>query len=144
MKFDELRSLAHNIADSVASGIGLMVGVYDMDVFGDASRSAEGFVEIDFLAGKVSVENPSAKLINAVELYKQALPGHCIKHGTTQDSFRELRARYYGNGQRFTVTVEDHFGRRATDAYEGVPGKRIRQLDSLGRVRTNRRPVSFS
>ena len=36
MKHDELRSIGHNIADSLASGCGLMIGVYDMDIFGEA------------------------------------------------------------------------------------------------------------
>ena len=36
MKFDELRSIGHNIADSLASGIGLLIGYYQMDIFGEA------------------------------------------------------------------------------------------------------------
>ncbi len=35
MKHAVLKSVAHNIADSLASGIGLMIGIYEMDVFGD-------------------------------------------------------------------------------------------------------------
>lgn len=33
MKFGVLRSIGHNIADSLASGIGLMIGVYTTNVF---------------------------------------------------------------------------------------------------------------
>ena len=141
MKFNELRSLAHNIADSVASGIGLMVGVYEMDVFDEARRSPDGSIELDFLTGTVSGGNTSRKLARAADLYGQALPGLCARHRTTPASFRELQARYYGTGWRYLVTVEDCTGRRATDAYEGVPGRRVRQLDMLGRVRTNRHPL---
>jgi hypothetical protein len=32
MKHDDLRSIGHNIAHSLASGIGLMIGVYNMDI----------------------------------------------------------------------------------------------------------------
>jgi hypothetical protein len=41
MKFGELRSIAHNIADSLPSGIGLLIGFYDMNIFhrGRPSRS---------------------------------------------------------------------------------------------------------
>jgi hypothetical protein len=47
MKFDELRSIAHNIADSLASGNGFLIGVYDMHLFGEASQSPEGFMTVD-------------------------------------------------------------------------------------------------
>jgi hypothetical protein len=43
MKFGELKSIGHNIADSLASGIGLMIGVYEMDIFGEAANSHEGY-----------------------------------------------------------------------------------------------------
>lgn len=54
MKFDELTSIGHNIADSLASGIGLLVGVYEMDVFGEARRSPEPCIVVDFVSGTVS------------------------------------------------------------------------------------------
>jgi hypothetical protein len=144
MKFNELRALAHNIADSVASGIGLMVGVYEMDVFADARRSPAGFVEVDFLSGRVTSGNASPVLARAVELYGRALPRLCAKHATTPESFRELSASYHAVECRFLVTVEDRTGRRTTDEYEGVPGRRLRRLDALGRVRTDRRALKRS
>lgn len=42
MKFDELKSIGHNIADALGSGIGLMISVYEMDVNGEASATPEG------------------------------------------------------------------------------------------------------
>ncbi len=51
MKFDELRSIGHNIADSLASGTGLLIGIYGTDIFGEASRSPERFITVDFLTG---------------------------------------------------------------------------------------------
>lgn len=42
MKFDTLRSIGHNIADSLGSGIGLLIGVYEMDVFGEAAGAPDG------------------------------------------------------------------------------------------------------
>ena len=72
MKFDQLRSIGHNIADSLASGAGLMVGFYEMDVFGEAARSSEGFIEVDFLAGISSGGSASPYLARAVELYRDA------------------------------------------------------------------------
>lgn len=42
MKHDVLRSVAHNVAASLASGVGLLIGVHQLDVFGDARRSPRG------------------------------------------------------------------------------------------------------
>jgi hypothetical protein len=57
--------------------------------------------------------------------------------------FRELSARYSVDvhGPRVVVTVEDYKGLRAVDEYVGVPGRRIRILDHLGRVRRKRARV---
>ena len=36
MKFDQLRAIGHNIADSLAGGMGLLIGVYRTDIFDEA------------------------------------------------------------------------------------------------------------
>jgi hypothetical protein len=140
MKFDELRSIGHNIADSLASGIGLLVGVYEMDVFGEARRSPARCIVVDFLSGKIVEGKASPSLARAIALYGQALPGLCEKHRASPAMFRELSARYSADahGPRFVVTVEDHRGRRVVDEYVGAPGRRIRILDHLGRIRRKR------
>jgi hypothetical protein len=74
MKHAILKSIAHNIADSLASGIGLMIGVYQMDVFGEAAESPEGFIEVDFLKGVTSGAAPSLSLARAVHRYAEVLP----------------------------------------------------------------------
>ena len=137
MKFDELRSIAHNISDSLASGIGLLIGSYQMDIFGEASRSPEGFITVDFLTGTCRAGAPSQSLAQAIALYKDALSNLCTRHGTSISAFRELTTRYSADayGTRFVVTVEDQQGRRSTDEYVGTPGRRPKVLDHLGRVR---------
>jgi hypothetical protein len=142
MKFDDLRSIGHNIADSLASGIGLMIGVYEMNIFGEAARSREGFITVDFLNGAATAGKVSPHLARAIRLYRDALTNLCRRHGTSPTAFRELSAQFFPyplQGGRFVVTVEDQRGRRAIDEYLGRPGKRIRAVDHLGRVRTNRR-----
>ncbi|HXP73987.1 MAG TPA: hypothetical protein VN823_07560 [Stellaceae bacterium] len=141
MKFDDLRSIAHNIADSLASGIGLLIGVYQMDVFGEAARSPEGFITVDFLTGTSSGGKVSPSLARAICRYREGLADLCRKHRASPAAFRELTVRYspYGRGGRFVVTVEDQRGRRSVDEYEAWPGRRIRTFDHLGRIRTNRR-----
>jgi hypothetical protein len=137
MKFDELRSIGHNIADSLASGIGLLIGVYEMDVFGEAARSPEGFISVDFLTGETAGGTPSPYLARAIKFYRQALAGLCQRHDASPALFRELTARYSSDyyGWHFVVTVEDHRGRRSVDEYEGPSGQRAKRLDQLGRIR---------
>jgi hypothetical protein len=138
MKFDDLKSIAHNIADSLASGVGLLIGVYEMDVFGEAARSAEGFITVNFLTGTSEGGTPSPSLARAFAQYRDALARLCAKHDTSPAAFRELTARYSvdARGYRFVVTVADQQGRRSVDDYVGIPGRRVRVLDALGRVRS--------
>jgi len=134
VKFGELKSIAHNISDSLASGIGLLVGVYDTDVFAEAARSAEGYIDVDFLTGRVSGGAASASLSMAIGLYAGALPALCAKHGTLPTAFRQLRTRYQAPST-FIVTVEDQDGRMSADTYEGRPGRRVLAVDAEGRIR---------
>jgi hypothetical protein len=137
MKHNVLRSIAHNIADSLASGVGLMIGHYELDVFGEAARSPEGALTVDFLAGRCVEGVASASLARAIGLYRTALLDLCGKHRTTVSAFRVLTARYSSDpyGSRFVVTIEDQRGRRSVDAYVGTPGRRVMARDGLGRPR---------
>ena len=136
MKLGRLTSVAHNISDSLASGVGIMIGFYELpDVFAEASASEPGFIEVDFLAGSTAGSPASVELHRVVGLYAAALSGHCKKHGVPVESFRVLRARFGTDqvcGCHFTVTVEDERGRRSEDRYIGSPGRRFSQLQPTG------------
>jgi hypothetical protein len=136
MKFDELKSIAHNVADSLASGLSLLVNRWHMEIFEEAHRSSEGFITVDFLTGATAGGVPSSSLARDIALFPAALADLCRRHGTSSAVFKELTARYSveESGRRFQVTVADHHGRRATDQYDGN-GRRLKVLDSLGRVR---------
>ena len=137
MKHAELRAMVHNIADSLASGIGLMIGHYEMDVFGEAARSQEGAITVDFLLGEVVEGQPSVSLTHSVALYGKAFTGVCASAGVLVEDVREAQVRYWSDGlqRRFTVTVADLAGRRSTTEYGGIPGQRVKILDELGRLR---------
>jgi len=129
MKFGELKSIGHNIADSLASGIGLLISVHEMDIFGEASGSREGYITVDFLTGTTEGGKPSKTLAKAVSEYRDALIKLCERHGVAVSSFKMLTARYGVDavyGGHFTVTVEDQKGRRSVDQYLGIGGRRIR------------------
>ena len=126
MKFGELRSVVHNAADSLGSGIGLMIGVYDMDIYGEAGRSQGGVIGVDFLTGRIIAGEASDGLRKAVELYRTAFDELCVRHGVEPWSFKVATARFGTDsslGRHFTVHVEDREGRTATDRFLGSPGK---------------------
>lgn len=137
MEHAELRAIVHNVADSLGSGIGLMIGHYETDVYGEALRSPEGAITVDFLKGTVIEGEPSASLAASVALYRDALASLCFKAGGSLADFAEAKTRFYSDAldRRFTVTVESQDGRRSTTDYAGVPGKRVKILDALGRLR---------
>ncbi len=136
-KFGILRSIGHNVADSVGSGVGLLVGVYSMDIYGEAAASPEGYIEINFLTGKTSGSKVSESLGDAIKLYKEGLPRLCTRHGIDVAEFRQLTARYSGQGvlRGFCVTTENSQGRTLIDEYRGMPGKRLKVMDPFGRIR---------
>lgn len=140
MRIGTLRAIAHNIADSLGSGIGLMIGVYDMNVFGEATKSPGGTIRIDFLAGKATRGNVSRNLKTAIAKYRKALPALCEKHGASIEDFKELSARYSMDAfnRRILVTIRAQDGRCYVDEYIGTPARRVKVTDRLGRIRTKR------
>src|SRR6202142_1907670 len=113
MKFDALRAIGHNVADSLGSGIGLLIGVYETDIFEEASGTQLGVITVDFLAGKVISGVVSPSLADAIAKYQTALSDLCAKHGGSSSVFRGLTASYSADkfGRRIVVSVEDQQGR---------------------------------
>jgi hypothetical protein len=101
--------------------------------FGEARRSADRFIAVDFLTGAASGGRPSSLLAQAILKYRNALIDLCIRHQTSVAAFRTLTTRYSKElyTPRLVVMVEDGRGRRSVDEYAGHPGARIRVLDPL-------------
>nr|WP_321359639.1 hypothetical protein [uncultured Hyphomonas sp.] len=135
-----MKSVGHNISHSLASGIGLLIGHCNMDIFGEAASSDEGFIIVDFVNGTSSGGRVSSSLAGAISAYAKALPDLCLRHGLEAGAFRKLTTRYFNSGIRecFVVTVEDHHGRRSEDEYCGSDGTRAMVLDQQGRIRPKR------
>jgi hypothetical protein len=144
MKHGKLRSIAHNLADSLACGNGFLVGHYGMDVFGEAAVSDGGFFAVDFLTGKIVEGQVSESLARGIALYSNALPELCARHDTVVSEFSELFVRYTVTniGKGFAVTIADRSGRRSTTDYQGIDSQRAKVLDDEGRLR--RKPVRRS
>ena len=130
-KLGTIKAIGHNLADSFASGIGLLVGYYEMDVFAEAAAAPEGFIIVDFVSATTAGSPVSASLVRAVCLYRDVLPEFCAKHGVELDDIHVLQVRFGTDaayGRHFLVTVENASGRRSADRYFGVPGRRLRRV----------------
>ena len=128
MKFGELTSIVHNAADSLASGMGFMIGIYGIDIHGEAGRSPEGSITIDFLTGRVTEGQASESLVKAVQLYRTAFDELCVKHGVEPWSFKAATARFGTDaalGCWFETFVRDRNGRSSTDRYFGLESRRL-------------------
>ena len=139
MKHDVLRSIAHNIADSLACGNGFLIGLYShSNVYEEASQSESGFVTVDFLNGVVTEGSASERLLEVVRLYRDALDKLCKKHGYSRSDFASLIVRYSTNRlghPQFTVSVKDRHGRQSNTEYGGLDAQRTKMIDSSGRLR---------
>ena len=144
MKHDELRSIAHNLADSFR-GSGFLTGGYSHSgVYALIGDAPEGAIWVDFLSGQTSFGKPTDVLNETAYAYRDALPGLCAKHGVPAAAFRELTVKYYEDknaGSSFEVTVEDQNGQRSVTDYKGWQSKRPHVVDEQGRVR--RKPVRY-
>jgi len=109
-----------------------MIGVYQIDVFGEAKTAACGYIEVDFLRGTTAGGSVSRTLAGAVELYSKVLPDLCSKQGVDIKEVKALAARFAVDpvyGPHFTVTVENNVGKKAEDQYVGVPGRKLRRAE---------------
>ena len=124
MKFDDLRSIAHNIADSFGSGASLLFN-YGFYPYEDAERSPDGVLEVDFLRGTVLSGQPSSELLDRISLSPSVVADLCSRYGQSVDAFACFRTRYVKTtvGRRYEVTVTDRSGRTLTDYYDGVGGR---------------------
>jgi hypothetical protein len=131
MKHDDLRAIAHNIADSLASGIGLLIGVYETEIFKEAARSPERHITVNFLNGTTTGAIPSPSLAKAISLYSKALPDLCSSHKVSMTAFQKLSARFSVDSkgqQHVCIEIQDQKnGRVSKDEYFGAPLKRKNQ-----------------
>lgn len=142
MKFGELKSVAHNLGHSISSGIGLMIDIFDLDVYGDARNSPSGAIEVDFIRGRIS-GNPSRKTESGLREYiARGWPELCEKHKVDLTDFSELVISFDQMGS-YTVTVQSQDGRGHVQDFERYDGKRTTRKSRLDRLLTEhqaRRP----
>lgn len=136
MKHDKLCAIGHNLADSLASGLCFVIGYWGTDVFGEAA-AGDGVIEVDFLNGLIVHGTGSANLRGAVARFRDVLPSFCVANGADISDFITLRARFSMTAldRKVSLKVTDASGKCTVTDYSGVPLKRLKVLDPMGRVR---------
>lgn len=127
MKIGVLKSIAHNMADSLACGLGFVIGYYRTRIFEEASAAYPGHITVDFLSGETAGCIPSESLKGAIELYVAEFPTFCEKHKVRAENFAEFKVRYGTDvvyGCHYTVELRDKKGRFVRETYIGLPGKK--------------------
>ena len=137
MKHDRLCAIGHNLADSMASGLACVIGYHRTDVFGEAASSPGGIIEVDFLKGGIVRGEASESLKEAAARFAEVLPVFCQENGAEAADFEALSAAFEATalGPRVSLVVTDRNGHSSTTEYAGVPLRRVRVLDGLGRIR---------
>ena len=136
MKHAKMQAIVHNVADSLGSGISLMTGYYDLDVYKDAHNSPGKTLRLDLLGGVVMEGEARDNLIAALQRVPEALAAQCAKAGISWDDFHraEVVFRIGKVGPGFTILVEDRAGKLTETDYKGSPAKREKAMDVYGRV----------
>ena len=136
----KLCDTTHNFTDSLASGLGFVVGYYETNVFADAACNPDGYLVVDFLTGQLDEGNASDQLLHALPVFRNEFESFCQKPGATKSDFTEFKTRFEAGrrGNMYSITITDARGRRSSIDYKGIPGKRIKMLDDQGRIVPNK------
>lgn len=121
----------------MASGLGFVIGYQAMDVFGEAASSPDGLIEVDFLKGLIVRGEASDNLRAAASRFAEVLPEFCQSNGAQATDFKALCAIFDATSleRRVLLLVTDQNGHSSSTEYAGIPLKRLKILDSLGRIR---------
>lgn len=144
MKHGELRSVVHSIADSLACGVSLITGFYDLRIYDDAERSEGGVLTVDLLNGRVIRGTASTDLISAVLQIPNEFHRLSRAKGFARRDCQSALAHFHAYQVTcgFTLVVEGIDGRVTEADDHGIPARRVKDLDHLGRLR--RRPIRYS
>lgn len=137
MKRGQLRSIAHSLADSIASGISLMTGSYELDLYGDAAKSPGGELSVDLLNGIVVKGTPSSELSTAISRLSAHFDRLCQSAGSSRNDCHAAIAHFHSmpTSSGFTLVIEDSAGQVTETDYEGIPAHRVLERDPRGNPR---------
>ncbi|MWV28288.1 hypothetical protein [Aurantiacibacter rhizosphaerae] len=73
MKHGALRAFVHNVAASLGDGVSFLTNFYELDFFGDAARSRDNRLTVDFLTGRITEGRPRTSTLLAARRSADAL-----------------------------------------------------------------------
>jgi hypothetical protein len=137
MKHSQLKSIAHSLAASLASGCSLMTGVYDLDIYDDAGRSPGNELIVDLLNGVVVAGAASPQVSAAVVQLPPNFRRLCAAADVACCDGVGATARFYVTAVHagFHLVVADSDGRVTETEYEGTQARRALELDAKGKIR---------
>jgi hypothetical protein len=141
MRHEAYRAIAHNFAHSLACGVSLSTGFYELDVYGDAATSPGGKLRLDLLNGKVLEGEANKDLQTALARIPPLFAEGCRRSGGSLTDLRCAEATFSRSGSEegFVLEIEDSKGQRSATDYSGSESKRTRDLDRHGQLA--RRPA---
>ncbi len=127
MKHGALTAIAHNIADSMGSGLGFMIGVWHMAIYTEAAKSPDKHITVDLLTGAITGGPASDNLYKAITEYCDVFPKFCAQHGAASSDFSKCELRFSKDhmGRHLQITVRDLRGKESVTEFRGDPPKRI-------------------
>jgi hypothetical protein len=137
MKHSQLKSIAHSLAASLASGCSLMTGGYDLDIYDDAGRSPGNELVVDLLNGEVVAGSPSPQVREAISHLPRNFKRLCDVAGVAGGDGPRATARFYVSTVHagFHLVVADRAGRVTETEYAGTQARRALELDAKGKIK---------
>ncbi len=137
MKQGQRQAIAHNIADSIASGCSLLLGEYDLPIRHWLATAPDGRIVLDCLAGRVMEGPAKPALEQLAKRLPDAVIALCAKENGSAQDFDALVVTLGSDalGVMAETTVRSPSGNETVDHYVGRPLRRRRMLDAAGRKR---------
>ena len=136
------------MADSISSECSFLGHDYDFPLWSYIDELPEKRLRVDLLRGSIlTVEVKSDRVREFFADFAKEVPKILTQHLCIPGQVRAIELEFrrslraLPSQKEVLVRVEQAGGRATTDSYVGTPLKRERNLDGLGRIRRNRKPV---
>ena len=145
MKKSHLRSVVHNLTDSLSSECSTFLGYAYSGLWEHIDRLPAQRLEVDLLTG-VSTPPVSTELQQHLKNFAHEVPKFLRGQHCDLSELSALRVEFrrslmaLPSRKEAIISIERTDGSKIVDRYVGDPLKRPQYLDIQGRRRTNRRP----
>jgi hypothetical protein len=137
VKQGQRHAIAHNLADSIASGCSLLLGVYDFSIGAHITESPSGRVVIECLQPLLIEGTLNSEIRELLAALPAGLTKLCDDEGGSPEDFSVLTLAF--SKTQLAIEVEIVVAGPASIPrsrwFSGSPLRRKRVLDSAGRMR---------